>query len=312
MVKDQIALYFPKTQQWYFTLDNMSWNTDPNRQFTVTSTIKDEIPCPGDYFGDGWRPAGFSNGKFHIRGVGKAPWSATVAAADIAFPSGGKDKEDIPVSDNYEGDGTTRMAIFRPSEGKWYIKGTGLHDWQNTHSGNHVVQTGAKGDIPVQADYFGEGKPRIAVFRPGKHGHWFIKGPGFQDWGSSTGNHDLEFGKEGDIPVPADYNGDGKVDFAVFRPKEGKWFIKGSGLAGWAQSSGNVELSFGKKGDIPIAGDFYGEGKARLAVYRPDEGRLYIKGAGFQDESKSQGNLTLTFPEAQGIPLIRKYGFNNA
>jgi len=289
----------------------MSWNTDPNRQFSLNFGQKDDQPSPGNYFGDGYRFASFLNGKFFVKGPGKTDWASSANNAEIIWAAPGKDKgEDIPVSDNYEGDGVTRFATFRPSEGNWYIKGPTAHDWQNTHEGNHVVQSGAKGDIPVQADYFGEGKVRIAVFRPGKTSSWFIKGPGFGSWGDSQGNVSIEFGKDGDIPVPADYTGDGKVDLAVFRPKEGKWYIKGPGNASWKDSQGNVELSFGKKGDIPFAGDFYGEGKARLAVYRPEEGRVYIKGPGFNDESKSQGNLTLTFPEPHGIPVVRKYGFN--
>jgi hypothetical protein len=287
----------------------MSWNTDPNRQFQLKSGHKDDVPSPGNYLGDGWRIAAFRDGKFHIKGAGRSDWAGSQGNAEVIWVAPGKEKDDIPVSDNYLGDGVTRMATFRPAEGKWYIKGLTQLDWLNTHQGNHVAQCGGKGDIPVQADYFGEGKPRLAVFRPGKSCHWFIKGQGLNDWSASTGNLDIEFGKDGDIPVPADYNGDGKVDLAVFRPKEGHWLIKGPGTAGWKESTGNVELAFGKKGDIPFAGDFYGEGKARLAVYRPDEGRVYIKGPGFQDESKSQGNLVLTFPEPAGIPVVRKYGF---
>ena len=42
---------------------------------------------------------------------------------------------------------------------------------------------------------------------------------------SNGGMTQTSWGISGDVPVPGDYDGDGKTDIAVWRPSEGYWWI---------------------------------------------------------------------------------------
>ncbi|HEX6289117.1 MAG TPA: hypothetical protein VFZ66_07990, partial [Herpetosiphonaceae bacterium] len=63
---------------------------------------------------------------------------------------------------------------------------------------------------------------------------------------SSTGNaYAQQWGLNGDVPVPGDYDGDGRSDRAVWRPSEGMWYIVHS-------SSGAISTQhWGVSGDVP-------------------------------------------------------------
>ena len=99
----------------------------------------------------------------------------------------------------------------------------------------------------------------LAVWRPSS-GYWYVMGPGgtvqaSQQWGS---------GVSSDIPVPGDYDGDGKTDFSVFRPSNGTWYIFNT------STNTSQYITFGQNGDLPAQADYDGDGKTDAAVYRPD------------------------------------------
>lgn len=172
--------------------------------------------------------------------------------------------------------------------------------------GNTTLSSTTSDAVNTVADFDGDGRSDISVFRPSA-GAWYLlrstagftgvsfglssdkivpadfDGDGKTDiavyrpatgfWfiiNSSTNTlKSTQFGAASDLPAPADYDGDGKADLTVFRPPSGVWFRLNSGNGSLFQTQ------FGANGDTPQIGDYDGDGKSDLAVYRPSAGTWY-------------------------------------
>lgn len=214
---------------------------------------------------------------------------------------------------DFDGDTKTDISIFRPnpaaplkdagpqgSSSQWWV----LNSFNQSTLG---ITFGTDTDIPVPADYTGDGKADVAFFRPAT-AEWFIlRSEDFTFFA-------FPFGSAGDVPAPGDFDGDGIVDSAVYRPSEGTWYILRSSdsqtaavLFGIAEdlptvadfdgdgsddvavfrpsvqqwwllrsSAGVIGLQFGAPGDKAVAGDYTGDGKADVAFYRPSTSEWFV------------------------------------
>ncbi len=120
------------------------------------------------------------------------------------------------------------------------------------------------GTVKSRADYDGDGKTDLSVFRPSE-GVWYLNR-------STDGFTAVGFGLMNDTLVPGDYDGDNKTDVAVFR--NGSWFILNS------SNSTFQAVSWGLGSDLPTAGDFDGDGRTDTAVFRPSDGVWYVINSG--------------------------------
>jgi prevent-host-death family protein len=99
---------------------------------------------------------------------------------------------------------------------QWFIRNQATHTW------------GIVGDVPVPADYDGNARADIAVWRP----------PTGQSGSCRAGFRQL--GVAGGYPVPGNFDSSASDEMAVFRPSTGQWLVR------------NVKTaSFGLNGDLP-------------------------------------------------------------
>lgn len=73
-----------------------------------------------------------------------------------------------------------------------------------------------------------------------------------------------------DAPVPADYDGDARAEFAVYRPSMAVWYMIRT------TDSSIHTAKFGLRSDVPVQSDYDGDGRCDLAVYRPATSSWFV------------------------------------
>ena len=135
---------------------------------------------------------------------------------------------------DFDGDGLTDFAIWRPSEGNWWIR-------PNVSStAPYFQQFGLDGDIPVPGDYDGDKRTDYAIWRPSE-GTWYVLPSN-----TSAGSFTQPWGLPGDIPIAGDFDNDGFTDFGVFAPSEANLYVLLNDTAT------SYVQQFGVMGSIPI------------------------------------------------------------
>ena len=239
---------------WRATTGTWYWLTSSTGYAPASGGVKQwgnqslgDVPMLGDLDGDGkddlvvWR-ASTGNWHYLTSSTGYAYASAGVKQW------GSQAAGDVPKLADMDGDGKADLVVWRASTGTWFWL-TSLTGYNYAMAASFQWGNQSLGDIPMLGDIDGDHMADLIVWRP-TDGNWYwltsSTGYSYASGGSKHwGNQSL-----GDVPLPADMDGDGLVDLVVWRASTGTWY--------WLTSSSGYGTAYGQQwgnnslGDIPI------------------------------------------------------------
>ena len=162
---------------------------------------------------------------------------------------------------DYDGDGRADLATYRPSTGVWSI----LNSSSGFSAGAGIVW-GVETDRPIAADFDGDGKADLGLYRPST-GHWFVllSTTAYLQWLTHSGE------RAGMFPSPATTMGTGERTSVSIVRRTVRYILKSS--TGFTVGAGYV---WGATGDVPVGGDFDGDGVSDIAVYRVSTAHWFV------------------------------------
>jgi hypothetical protein len=148
--EDRFAIFRPSENRWYLDLNGnerlQSCKTDRCASFNIYQT--NDVPVAGDWTARGTTQLGLfrpSTGEWFLDGNNNNSWNG--CKKDLCIASFGRDG-DQPVTGDWNGTGATKIGVFRPSTGEWFLDLNGNGKWEDQVD-LYIPGFGQQGDVPV-------------------------------------------------------------------------------------------------------------------------------------------------------------------
>lgn len=194
------------------------------------------------------------------------------------------------------------IGLYRPSTGAWYLIANSTGVWHGCNVDICLGPFGQLTDMPVVGDWNGSGTTNIGIY-DSEQQTWELDSTGDGSWQGCGLDTCLHFAPpQGSsslsVPVTGSWGGSGKDSVGSFQlapnpsganGDSGYWYIDRNANGAWDGCASDLCLGpFGAAGDLPVAGDWNGNGVSKIGVFEPQSGiwKLDFNGNGKWDGCK--------------------------
>ena len=189
----------------------------------------------------------------------------------------------IPVTGDFNGDGVTDIGVF--VDGQWFLDFNGNGHWDE---GDLWAKLGTQDDRPVTGDWDADGKTDIGIYGPAwARDPWAIsREPGLPD-ADNFPNMNTPRKYKNMPPKPEDATDGARVMRRTARGKSRADLI-------------DHVFHYGEPGDVPLAGDWNGDGIRQIGTFHDGEWYLDLDG----DGKFTERDARFVFGQAGDLPVV--------
>lgn len=234
--------------------------------------------------------------------------------AGCASPEGEGEGEETTFTSALSGQPTT-IGVYRFTEARWLLRTSNTAGDPNF---NYVFPGPGGTNVPVAGDWNGNVISTAGIFRPansplnpGTAARWLLRNT--QNGGPP--NIEFTFGGLGDLPVVGDWDGNGTVTIGVYRPARSPLnpSIFGFFLLRNSNTTGNADVTsivWGGEGDVPVVGDWDGNGTTTIGVFRPSTNTWILHNSFTFASPPDPPPFTFGLSELGDIPVVGDWDGN--
>jgi len=234
-----------------------------------------------------------SNGLFYMR-IDLATGTSNVISG-TALPG------DLPVVGDWNGDGIETIGFWRPSTRTFYLRDSNspaITTW------NYIFVYGNTSNaIPLVGDWDGDGRDSVGVYNLGTN-QFLLRNS------LTAGVADLNqrFGGLTDRGIAGDWNGDGIDTIGVYKFGTSlTFFFTNQTCSNCAPpSQGRANFTPTILGDLPIVGDWDGDGRTTFGLFRTSSGTFFLSN---EVRTGIPANVGIPFGQGTDLPIVGRWVF---